>query len=285
MCKGSLACEGASVKSERRKPGVQGRDASGWWDMLCAPGALTRFLIYETPSAAKLEVAGFSLSLCSYDARQPSEPTQAGTPAASSSHAAPAVPSTFSSGPFSEVLPTMPAGAHVSHAGGRPDLAQPFRRRKRLRAAGARTAATLSGASSSENLYGRMAPLDRDVPVEEYVLVQQWGFSINVRVLPPLWREPESSEALLQKNMNHDMRPSMYTNPLYTSEETSTSSISDTGKQPFEVMLNGVCCMNNALVLDLMSAILTLQQGLTAACAYHIRTISLMWSVCWWQWK
>ncbi|BDA48871.1 hypothetical protein COCOBI_12-5540 [Coccomyxa sp. Obi] len=223
-----LTPQGASGEAEPPKPGVQEKHASGWWDMLCAPGALTRFLMYETPSAAKLEVAGFSLSLCSYDARQPSEHTQAGTPGASSSHAAPAVHSTFSSGPFSEVLPTMPAAAHVTHAGRRPDLAQPFRRRKRLRAAGARTAATLSGAPAPENLFGGMAPLDRDFPVQEHVLVQQWGFSIDVRVLPPLWREPESSEPLLQKNMNHDTRPSMYTNPLYTSEETSTSSVSDT---------------------------------------------------------
>lgn len=232
---GSLACKGASGEAAPRKPGV--RNESEWWEMLCAPGALTRFLVYEVPSAAKLEVAGFSLSLCSYDVRQPSEHAQEGTAATSGSHTAPAMPSTFSSGPFSEELPTMPAAAHVNHAGGRPEPAQPFRRRKRLRAAGARTAPTLSGASASANPFDRMAPLDRDFPVEEYVLVQQWGFSINVRVLPPLWREPKSTESFLQKNMNHDSRPSMYTNPLYTSEETSTSSASDTGKLPFEQVL------------------------------------------------
>ena len=233
---GFLVCEGASGEAEPLKPGAQKMDSSDWWDMLCAPGALTRFLMYETPSAAKLEVAGFSLSLCSFDARQPSEQTQAGMQAASSSHSAPAMPST---GPFSEVLPIMPPAGHVSHAGGRPELAQTFRRRKRLRAAGARTARTDWGAAASEAPLGRMAPLDRDFPVEEHVLVQQWGFSINVRVLPPLWREPASSEPLLQKEVIHDTRPSLYTNPLYTSEETSTSSVSDTGKLPLEKMLIG----------------------------------------------
>ena len=199
----------------------QGGGAATWWDYLCAPSTVTRFLIYAAPSSAKAEVAGLSLSLRSYDARQPSpsQPQPTAGSAASSGHATPAHP------PFSVGLPATAAATHTS--GHAPAGAQPFLRRKRFRAASGPTPGAVSGASASD-VPARAGPREREPPVEEHMLVQQWGFSLTVRVVPPHWSEPEAGAAL-QGSMAQEAKPSMYTNPLYASEETSTSSYSDTG--------------------------------------------------------
>ena len=62
--------------------------------------------------------------------------------------------------------------------------------------------------------------------VEEHVLIQQWGFDVLVRVVPLGWRELVSTAAPAKQKTSTDS-PEMYSNPLYTSEDTSASSMSD----------------------------------------------------------
>jgi hypothetical protein len=220
----SVACSGVHGKAAVLKSDMAGAvDTASWWDVLCTPSVVTRFLIYAAPSTAKAEVAGLSISLRSYDARQPqpSQQPQSAASAASSSHAAP--PPSFSFG-----VPASSAAAQPLRTSGASNAEQPFRRRKRFRAVAVPEAGASSGASASL-APARATPLERDFPVEEHMLVQQWGFSLTVRVMPPLWSEPEEGAAL-QGKAAQDPRPSMYTNPLYASEETSTSSYSDTGE-------------------------------------------------------
>ena len=62
--------------------------------------------------------------------------------------------------------------------------------------------------------------------VEEHVLIQQWGFDVIVRVVPLGWKEPDSMAAPAEHKTSTDS-PHMYSNPLYTSEDTSASSMSD----------------------------------------------------------
>ena len=58
------------------------------------------------------------------------------------------------------------------------------------------------------------------------MLIQQWGFDVTVRVVPLGWREPASMAAPAKQKTSTDS-PHMYSNPLYTSEDTSASSMSD----------------------------------------------------------
>ena len=58
------------------------------------------------------------------------------------------------------------------------------------------------------------------------MLIQQWGFDVTVRVVPLGWREPVSLAAPANHKTSTDS-PHMYSNPLYTSEDTSASSTSD----------------------------------------------------------
>ena len=75
-------------------------------------------------------------------------------------------------------------------------------------------------------------PADADVPAaaaqkpaEEHTLLQQWGFEVIVRAVPLGWKDSQSTAPEKRKTSleNH----SIYSNPLYTSEDTSQSSISD----------------------------------------------------------
>jgi hypothetical protein len=69
--------------------------------------------------------------------------------------------------------------------------------------------------------------LQENAAAEEHLLVQQWGFSVTVSVTPPLWKEaPVAEECKRAPGAHHRT----YNNPLYTSEEASTSSYSDTGE-------------------------------------------------------
>ena len=58
------------------------------------------------------------------------------------------------------------------------------------------------------------------------MLIQQWGFDVTVRVVPLGWRESVSMAAPAEHKTSTDS-PHMYSNPLYTSEDTSASSMSD----------------------------------------------------------
>lgn len=223
----SIACAGvAGLRQSEQDRVLASGDAVRWWDILCAPAMVTRFLIFAAPSSAKAEVAGVSLSLRCYDARRllPSQQPETAAAAASSSHAVP------TAAPFSLGLPALTGAAQSSRAGAAADETLPFRRRKRLRAVVPQATASLSSATQSEGPAAAPRVLQRDCPVEEHVLVQQWGFSLAVQVLPPLWSELEPRETAPERKLAHEQKSSVYTNPLYASEETSTSSYSDTSR-------------------------------------------------------
>jgi len=57
------------------------------------------------------------------------------------------------------------------------------------------------------------------------VLIQQWGFEVILRIVPLGWHDSESTAP--EKRRTSLETHSMYNNPLYTSEDTSASSLSD----------------------------------------------------------
>lgn len=75
-------------------------------------------------------------------------------------------------------------------------------------------------------------PADADLPAaaaqkpaEEHILIQQWGFEVIVRVVPLGWKASQSTTPERRKTSLESH--SIYSNPLYTSEDTSQSSVSD----------------------------------------------------------
>ena len=86
------------------------------------------------------------------------------------------------------------------------------------------------------------AELDRaseaaQAPAEEHVLIQQWGFEFIVRVVPLGWQDSKTTAP--EKRRTSLEAASMYTNPLYTSEDTSASSVSDDAGERGESMQHG----------------------------------------------
>jgi hypothetical protein len=75
-------------------------------------------------------------------------------------------------------------------------------------------------------------PVDADTPAaaaqkpaEEHILIQQWGFQVVVRVVPLGWKDSQSTAP--EKRKTSLESHSIHSNPLYTSEDTSPSSVSD----------------------------------------------------------
>lgn len=103
------------------------------------------------------------------------------------------------------------------------------RQRKRLRVSNRANADGDAASALSAPEGSGVADQGRGVPAVEHVLVQQWGFTVTVRVLPPLWAEPRAEVPSQLKSPSRHQQLA-YLNPLYLYEETSTSSYSDTGE-------------------------------------------------------
>ena len=67
------------------------------------------------------------------------------------------------------------------------------------------------------------------------MLIQQWGFEVIVRVVPLGWQDSDST-APEKRRTSLETANNIYTNPLYTSEDTSASSVSDDGGKHQESM-------------------------------------------------
>ena len=76
-------------------------------------------------------------------------------------------------------------------------------------------------------------------PAEEHTLIQQWGFEVIVRVVPLGWQDSETTAP--EKRRTSLDTANMYTNPLYTSEDTSASSVSDDAGEHHESMQHNLC--------------------------------------------
>ena len=97
-------------------------------------------------------------------------------------------------------------------------------------------------------------------PAEEHVLIQQWGFEVIVRVVPLGWHDSDTTAP--EKRRTSLETANIYFNPLYTSEDTSASSVSDDGGEHQESVqqypqekfyTDGRClgvCDSNALVVS-----------------------------------
>ena len=57
------------------------------------------------------------------------------------------------------------------------------------------------------------------------MLIQQWGFEVIVRIVPLGWQDSETTAP--EKRRTSLETAKIYSNPLYTSEDTSASSVSD----------------------------------------------------------
>ena len=78
-------------------------------------------------------------------------------------------------------------------------------------------------------------------PAEEHTLIQQWGFEVIVRVVPLGWQDSETTAP--EKRRTSLETANVYTNPLYTSEDTSASSVSDdAGKHQESMHFHLHCC-------------------------------------------
>lgn len=109
-------------------------------------------------------------------------------------------------------------GAFTAGLGSSPGLGSSGQQRKRRRPR-AFAAPQAPGEASSSSAEAAQRP------VEEHVLIQQWGFEITLSIIPLGWKEQRSSATDKGKAPleNHNT----YNNPLYTSEDTSASSVSD----------------------------------------------------------
>ena len=171
-----------------------------------------------------VQVSGVSLALLAYDARQPAQ--------AQAAAARPAAAGPSSSAAGGAVVPPIAGIGRAPDrlAGAAPRAEQPLRLRKRVRMAvgSARRGAPQSAASA-----GPSPPADAG-PVAEHVLLQQWGFSLDARVVPPLWGEGQQSSAADSGRglRSHHSHLGAEAPPVHAAEEASTPSTSDTGVAP-----------------------------------------------------
>ena len=198
------------------------RSCAGALDAARTPAQLLASAMTAAPAAVRVQVTGLSLSLLAYDARRPAQ-QQASADAAPAAAAAAAAP-----GPSSSAA-GFTAGVALADSrvsAGAPPSSQPFRQRKRFRASGG----AQLGSSSEARPSAPSGPLAaaaalHGIPVEQHVLLQQWGFEVTVRV-PARRGQPQEQLSRGESPLRHHR---IHTNPVYASEEASTPSTSDTG--------------------------------------------------------
>ena len=200
----------------------EGERAVGWLEAARLSGqALGRSIAASAPFSVSAQVTGVSLALLAYDARQPAQAV------AAAARPAAAGPSSSTAGG----APVPPIVGFRRAPGAVPRAEQPLRLRKRVRmaAAGARRGAHQAQNHSAAGA-GPAAPPADPGPVAEHTLLQQWGMSLHVRVVPPLWSERQQPAADDTRDLhNHHSHPGAEKLPLHVPEEASTPSTSDTG--------------------------------------------------------
>ena len=226
-CAGTAGGEGSTGEGPARSP-------AGAVEALRTPAQLLAWVTAAAPAGLSVQVTGLSLSLLSYDARRPAQ-AQPSAPAGPAAAAAAAAAPGPSSGAGVFTAGAAPPGSRGG-AGAQPTV-QPFRQRKRFRASGGgepvgssegrpATSAAAAGPSGAAAL--------QDIPVEQHVLLQQWGFELTVRV-PARGGQPQEQPKDGDSPARHQR---IYTNPVYASEEASTSSTSDTGAASLQLWGN-----------------------------------------------
>lgn len=85
-----------------------------------------------------------------------------------------------------------------------------------------------------------------ETPAEEHVLIQQWGFEVIVRIVPLGWQDSETTAP--EKRRTSLETANMYSNPLYTSEDTSASSDSNDAGEQYKRGCTMTCIVTETLV-------------------------------------
>lgn len=209
----------------------QGERAVGWLEAARLSGQLLGSIAAPAPFSLSAQVTGVSLALLAYDARQPAQAQ------AAAARPAAAGPSSSSAAP---VPPIIGIGRAAGKGAGAVHRAEPpvrLRKRVRMAAGGARRGAAQPAAGG-----GQAACADPG-PGAEHILLQQWGLSLHVRVVPPQWSEQQQAAgAAADKSRglhNHHSHHGAEGVPVHVAEEASTPSTSDTGEGGAALLLHG----------------------------------------------
>lgn len=176
------------LQSSQRLPPKDVPEMPVWLRMLHLPAAAWQHLSLNEPRGCIASVAGVSLIITAYGARVGTVPPtkahpEAACPVKPSVPTPETQPPQASSAPISASPEQQPFASHPATFTFGTNTGPSNRRRKRLRAAGFAEEHQPGNSSSSSS------PLDEPWPTEQHIILQSWGASACIRVVPPDWTD------------------------------------------------------------------------------------------------